>query len=295
MYKKVLVTGATGNIAGYIIPQLSAKGISVNAYVHHKSKADKIKMKGVEIFEGNYTDQNTLNAAAKGTDAVVSITPLNANAVPQATAILKAAKSASVKCIVRISAMKAGKDAPTANGRMHSESETEIISSGIPYTILRPHFFMQNLMMSVPTIANKGNIYWAMGTGKLGMIDVRDIADCVVSILTNGGHEGKTYNPTGPASIDFNEVATIMSDKMGKKITNVNVPYEEISKAIVKMGGDKWVGDVMADYSKAFSSNWGNFTNDDVKKLTGHKPRSFQQFFDEIMSFALNQVHATTH
>ena len=59
MFKKVLVTGATGNVAGIVIPQLSQKGIEVNAFVHNRSKADKItKLKGVTIFEGNFSDRN---------------------------------------------------------------------------------------------------------------------------------------------------------------------------------------------------------------------------------------------
>ena len=61
MFKKVLITGATGHIAGVlVIPQLSSKGIEAMAYVHNKSKADKIKLKGVEIFEGEFTNQNCI-------------------------------------------------------------------------------------------------------------------------------------------------------------------------------------------------------------------------------------------
>ena len=294
MYKKVLVTGATGNIAGLVIPQLVANGIQVNAYVHHKEKADKIKQNGVKIFEGEFTDQNALNEVAKGVDAVLSITPPNGNAVAQASAILNAAKSAKAKYLLRISALKAGKDAPTANGRLHYETDKEIIASGITYTILRPHFFMQNLFMSAPTINEQGNMYWAMGKGKLGLIDVRDIADCVVSLLTNGGHENKIYTPTGPKSIDFDEIAEIISESLGRKVNNINVPYEAVGEAILNMGGDKWFAEVMTDYSKAYSNNWGNFTNDDVEKITSNEPRSFKQFFDEVLSHAITNVHATS-
>jgi uncharacterized protein YbjT (DUF2867 family) len=295
MYRKVLVTGATGNIASLVIPQLVAKGIQVNAYVHNKSKADKIKQKGVEIFEGEFTDQNAMNEAAKGTDAVLSITPPNENAVAQASTILKATKYANAKFHLRISALKAGKEAPTANGRLHFQTDTEIIASGIPYTILRPHFFMQNLFWSVSNIIGQSSIYAAMGDGKLGLIDVRDIADCVVSLLTKGGHENKIYTPTGPASIDYNEIAQIISEGLGKKVNNVNVPFEAVGESILSMGMDKWFADVMVDYSKAYASNWGNFTNDDVEKITGHKARSFQQFFDEVLSPALTQVNVTTN
>ena len=295
MFKKVLVTGATGNIASLVIPQLLAKGIEVNAFVHNRNKADKLKLKGVEIFEGEFTDQTAMNEAAKGVDAVVSITPPNGNAVKQATTILKAAKNAGAKFILRISALKAGKEAPTANGRLHHETDIEIMASGIPYTILRPHFFMQNLFMSVPTITEQGNMYWAMGEGKLGLIDVRDIADCVVTILTdNTRHTGKLYNPTGSESIDFNTIAGLLTEKLGKKVNMINVPYEVVGESIISMGMDKWFAEVMMDYSKAYSQNWGDFTNDDVEKITGHKARSFKQFTDEVLSYAFQQQNVTT-
>lgn len=289
MTKKILVTGATGNIAGIVIPQLVAKGILVNAFVRNKANAEKIKLPGVEIFEGDYSNQDSLNSAAKGTDAVLSITAANSNAVNQASAILKAAELAGTEFILRISAIGAAKDAPTANGRLHFETDTEIMSSGLKYTILRPHFFMQNVFMSVPTIIEQGNIYWAMGDGRLGLVDVRDIADCAVNIIINRGHDGKIYTPTGPESIDFTKIAAIISEKLGKQVNYVNVTFEAVGKAITDMGLDKWFASVMVDYSKAYSQNWGNYTTGDVENITGHKARSFAQFFDEVMSYALKQ------
>ena len=98
MAKKVLVTGATGNIAGYLIPQLISKGFTVNAYVHNESKADKIKQPGVEIFEGDFTDQTALrHGAARGADTVFSLTPANADAVKQASAVDKSGKDSGSK------------------------------------------------------------------------------------------------------------------------------------------------------------------------------------------------------
>ena len=215
MSKQILITGATGNIATLAIPALLNNGISVTAFVRNPDKAEALRKLGVDIFIGNLSDQQALNEAAKGMDAVLSITPAGPDAVAHGNAVTKAAKEAGVKHLVRQSAIKAAEDAPTENGRSHFQTDKEIIASGIPYTILRPHFFMQNLFMSVPTILEQGSMYWGMGDGKLGMIDVRDIADCMVSLLTNGGHENEILNPTGATSITFGEAATIISKRIG--------------------------------------------------------------------------------
>lgn len=289
MSKKVLITGATGNIATLVIPALIENGITVRAFVRNAKKTESLKKLGVEIFVGDLSDQQLINEAAKGMDAVLSLTAAGPDAVAQASAITKAAKRADVKHLVRMSAIKAAEDAPTENGRSHFQTDKEIIASGIPYTIIRPHFFMQNLFMSVPTILEQGNMYWGMGHGKLGMIDIRDIADCIVTLLTNGGHEGEIYNPTGAPSITFTEAAAIISKGIGKPVNYISIPIEAVGEALRSMGQGEWVAQLMMDYSKAYSEGWGDYTNDDVKTITGHKARSFQQFFDEVLSWGFTQ------
>ncbi|MBC7829746.1 MAG: SDR family oxidoreductase [Chitinophagaceae bacterium] len=289
MSKKVLVTGATGSIATLAIPSLIENGLSVRAFVRNAKKAENLKKLGVEIFEGDLSNQEEINEAAKGMDSILSLTAAGPDAVAQASAITKAAKQAGAKHLIRLSAIKAAEDAPTENGRFHFQTDKEIIASGIPYTILRPHFFMQNLFMSVPTILEQGNMYWGMGQGKLGMIDVRDIADCIVSLLTNGGHEGEIYNPTGASSITFTEAAAIISKGIGKPVNYISIPIEAVGQALRSMGQGEWVAKLMMDYSKAYSANWGDYANDDVTTITGRKARTFQQFFDEVLSWGFKQ------
>ncbi|MCH8903760.1 MAG: SDR family oxidoreductase [Bacteroidetes bacterium] len=289
MSKTILVTGATGNIAGLVIPELIKQGATVKAFVHDASKAEKIKEAGAEIIEGEYSDQDALNSAAEGVDAVLSITPPNPDAVSQAANIIEAAKKSGSPFFLRCSAIGAAADAPTENGKFHFETDEAVIASGLTYTILRPHFFMQNTFMSVDSIMSEGNMYLGMGEGKLGMIDVRDIADCCVKILLEGGHDSKIYTPTGPDSISFSEIAKIIGEGIKKEVTYVPVTYEDVRKAILDMGWGEWGAKVMADYSKAYSEGWGDFTTDDVETITGNKSRSYKQFFDEVLTWGFNK------
>jgi len=289
MAKKILVTGATGNIASLVIPQLLENGVEVRAYVRDPQKAGSLKDAGVEIVQGDFSDKDALVNAASGVDAILAITPPNPDAVVQGDNIIAAAKSAGSPFVIRISALKAAADAPTDNGKLHFAADEALINSGLPYTILRPHFFMQNIFMSVPTIKEEGNMYQAMGEGKLGLIDVRDIADCAAAILLDyEKHLNKIYNPTGPETITFYDMANIIGDGMGKKVNYVAIPPEGVRQPIIDMGWGEWAGQVMVDYSQAYSDGWGDFTNDDVERLTGKKARSFKKFYDEVLSHALN-------
>jgi len=287
MSKTILVTGATGNIASLVIPELIKNGINVRAMLRDVSKGDTLKELGAEVVEGDFDDREKLGSNLEGVDSVFAITPANPNAVSQGTNILQAAKDAGVSFYLRLSAIGAAVDAPTDNGKLHFQSDQEVIKSGITYTILRPHFFMQNMFMTVDSIKNAGNFYLGMGDGKLGMIDGRDIADCCVSILVNGGHDNKVYNPTGPESIPFTRTAEIIGSAIGKEVTYIPVPSDAVHQAILDMGWGEWAAKVMVDYSNAYASGWGDFTNNHVETITGQKSRSFQQFVDEVFSHAL--------
>jgi len=287
MSKLILVTGATGNIGGLIVPQLVNQGARVRVVVRDRMKAKSLEDLGVEVFEGDFNDQQALEKAANGIDAVMAITPAGPEAVRQGTSLLTAVLNTGRPYYVRLSAIGAAPDAPTDNGRLHFQSDDAVMKSGLPYTILRPHYFMQNLFMNLPTIKAEGKLYLGMGNGKLGMIDVRDIADSCVSVLLSDQHEGKIYTPTGPESITFGEATEIISKGLEKKVDYISIPIEAVGQAILDAGWGEWGAQVMMDYSRAYSEGWGDFTTPDVESITGKAPRSFQQFYDEVLSTVL--------
>jgi len=283
MSKKILVTGATGNIAGFTIPQLINGGVTVHAYVRNIEKASRFAELGAELFEGDFSDQDALNRAAEGVDSVLAITPAGPEAVKQGQVVLNAALSSGSPYYVRLSAIGAAPDAPTDNGKLHYESDKAVIESGLSYTILRPHYFMQNIFGNVEAKKSEGKMYLGMGDGSLGMIDVRDIADIFAALLLKGGHENEIYNPTGPESITFADAAGIISEGIGKEVNYVPIPVEAVGEFILKAGWGEWGARVMMDYSKAYSEGWGDFINNDVETITGRKARGFRQFFDEVL------------
>jgi uncharacterized protein YbjT (DUF2867 family) len=137
---------------------------------------------------------------------------------------------------------------------------------------------MQNTMMAAPTIASNGMIYWDMKDGKLGMIDVRDLVDVALAVLTGSGHEGKSYILTGPAAISFHDVASTFSKVLGKDVTYVSVPGEAALQSMVGMGFPEWIAKGYVELSEGFSENFANRVTENVATLTGHPARSFEQF-----------------
>jgi uncharacterized protein YbjT (DUF2867 family) len=169
-------------------------------------------------------------------------------------------------------------NAPTINSRLHALSDAELVASGIPYTIVKPHFFAQNLMMAAGSVAQEGAIYMAMGEGRLGIIDSRDISDFAAHVLTHPGHEGKTYTLTGPVSMNLYQVAEAIGKGIGKPVKYIPIPVEAAWQAMTQMGMDPWMVNFTTDYLKAYSANWGDIANGEFHAVTGKAPRSIEQF-----------------
>ena len=277
---KILVTGATGNVSSGLIPNLIAMGATVRALVRDESKAQGLRDAGVEVVIGDLDKPETLDAAFSGVDKVFLLTPPNPNQVAQARNGIAAAKRAGSPHIIRLSA-HAVKDMPGALPRVsaqHGEIDTELKASGLPYTILRPHNFMQNTFMAAQTVASDGAMYMPLKEGKFGMIDLRDIVDVAAKVLTEAGHEGKTYDLTGPAPISAHDIAAGLSKALGKEVKYVDVPLEAAREAMLGMGMSGWLADANNEYFKALSEGFGDFTTNGVEEITGHPARSYETF-----------------
>jgi uncharacterized protein YbjT (DUF2867 family) len=152
-------------------------------------------------------------------------------------------------------------------------------ASGIPWTILRPHYYMQNILSSAGSVASDGTLYMNLGQGRLGTIDGRDVGEFGAKVIENPGrHAGKIYNPTGPESIDMSSAAETLSRVLGKQVNYVALPQDAAQQAMLGFGLSRWFVGNVCDYGRAYSEGWGDFVTSDVKDITVHEARSFQQF-----------------
>jgi uncharacterized protein YbjT (DUF2867 family) len=285
----ILITGATGNTNSFLIPALTAKGAKVRGLVRDASKAQKLRDAGVEIVVGSFGDAASLERALDGVASVFFVTPPHPEASAWAHAFIDAAKKTSRPRLVRLSVYGASPEGPTDNTRQHGRTDREIVDSGLSFAILRPNFFMQNLLASAATIAKDGAMYYGMGDGRIAMIDVRDIADAASATLLDRGWDGGIYELTGHEAITCHDVARAFSAALGRDVKYVAVPPEAVEKSLRDMGMGDWLPTVMRDYSRAYAANWGARVSALVPKLTGHPARSIDAFAREILAPALKK------
>lgn len=246
--------------------------------MHDKAKAPPLAALGTEAVVGDYADNASLKKALDGVSAVLFLTPPGPDAWTQASAFLDVAKRNAQLRIVRISALKASVSGPTPNTRLHGQTDDAIRDLQNPYVVLRPHFFMQNLLWQREAIAKDGKIAMSMGDGRMGLVDTRDIADVATRVLLDSSWDFGTYEITGPESLTFAEMAKVLTKVLKKTITYVPVPLAPVEPSA------PWFERTMHDYSAAYTSNWGDYTSVLVEKITGKRARSFESFAREVMA-----------
>ncbi len=275
----VLITGATGTVGSEFVRLCaSVEDVSFRALVRDVEKATRVSALGVAPVIGLYEDRASLQAALDGVQTVVLITPAGPDAVDQAAQVLRASQIAGVEKIVRISAIKAAVDGPTENTRAHGLTESHIVDSGISYVFLRPNLFMQNLLMVAPQIQQERRFSFAMGAGKMGMIDSRDIAACALECALSNAWDGQSFELTGPMSHGYDYVAEVLSDCLGESILYRPEDPEQIYATVVAAGWGEWMAGLARDYGRVYADNWGNFTTDAVLRITAQQPRSIRDF-----------------
>lgn len=289
MAETILITGATGGTNRFVVPALKAKGVKLRALVRSEPKGKELKDAGVEVVVGDYADKASLKKALDGVDSVFFVTPPHPEAQAFAASFLEVARQTSKPRIVRLSVYGASPDGPTDNTRQHGRTDLQIIDSGLHFCILRPNFFMQNMLGSAEQILQEGNMYWGFADGRVALIDVRDIADAAVAVLADKSWDGGIYELTGPEAITLHEVAKAIGTALGRPVKYVPVPPEAVEKALRERNMGDWFPVVMRDYSRAYAANWGARVSGLVRKLTGHPPRAIDAFAREVMAPALKR------
>ena len=274
----ILVTGATGRTGSEVVKELIAKGEQVRALVRDPERAEAIRGPGVELVVGDVEKPETWDAALNGVDKAFLLSPEGPQMAELHGKFAEAANNAGVRHLVRMSILVANPDSPLAIGRWHGEADQNVANSGIPYTIIRPAYFMQNIIGSARMIAMESAFPGAMGDGKVGVIDTRDIGNVAATILTSDGHDGKTYPLTGPESLSLGELAGKLSAVLGKEVKYVNVSQADAKSGMMAMGMPDWMADGWAAMATMISTGAANMVTPMVKEVTGQEPRSFDEF-----------------
>lgn len=278
---KILVTGATGRIGREVVRLLSEMQQPMRALVRKGETATALERSGIEPVLGDFDQPETLEQALVGIDKLFLLSAADPRLVDQQGQTVEAAKRAGVDHIVKISVLGADVDSPVSLGRWHAHSERHIEESGLAYTHLRPHYFMQNTLAFAPSIASENRFYAPMRGGRISLVDCRDVAAVAAHVLTEPGHENRVYEITGATALSFTDLAAQIGAAIGRSVTYVDVLPSEAEKGMISAGIPGWLAQALIDLYAIFAADHASATTRVVEDLCGSPPRTFATFARE--------------
>ena len=283
--ERILITGASGNVGLETVRELMKRSdkdqFEVIAGVRDTNKRE-LGAQPNRFVTLDFTNASTFDAALLGVSRVLLVRPPQlADVDAHFKPFIDAMKRAGVRQVVFLSLQGVENNSITP----HHKIEKLIVESGVPFTFLRPSFFMQNLSTTHrDEIRLRNEIFVPAGKGRTSFVDVRDIGAVAALALTGstGEHLYKGYELTGSEALTYGEVAQILTTVLGRKITYRN-------PSILRFIWQKWQKEhnplgftmiMVALYTVSKLGKAARLTNE-TERLLGRPPITFRQFAND--------------
>ena len=282
----ILVIGGRSKIGSAVLDHLGRQGASVRALARSSEPSAAFRLP-IETVSGDLGDPASLDAAMQGVEQVFLLCGPTPDEVALNRNAIDAARARGVRLLVRSSILAADPASPATFIRNHGESDAYLVRSGIPHVIVRPNYFAQNVPEAViPTIDGDGRFYANLGDVRLSMVDTADVGAVAAVVLTNPGHDGKTYDVTGPEALSYADVASRLSSRLGRRVEYVDVPDAAARSALGDAGLGDWLADslvsLFAQYRRSGSDGYAAQVTDTVQQLTGEPAHTL----DDVLAAA---------
>jgi NAD(P)H dehydrogenase (quinone) len=300
------ITGATGELGGRVAKRLAGLGLAQRVIVRDPSRMPHLP--GAEIVRAtSYGDADSMRQALRGIRTLFLVSardrfgvahisaknrmkPPPYDRLQQHIAAVDSAVMVGVKHIVYLSALSAAPDATFILARDHFYTEEHIRAIGVPFTFLRASLYTDNVPQSVSA---DSVIRAPAGKGRAAWVTRDDIADVAVAVLTGNGHEGCTYDVTGPEALTMAETAERLSIAVGRRIvyqaqtpqearntrsTSRLEKHEAERRMLTGHGLDDYEVEVFVTHFLQIATGALAKVSETVADLTGHPAQSLMEY-----------------
>jgi uncharacterized protein YbjT (DUF2867 family) len=217
----ILITGAGGKTGKAVIQALHRAGKAVRAMVHHPEQIATVRSLGaVEVLSGDMADRAAVRQAMQGAQAVYHIcSNMNPSELPIGQMVIEEARSAGIAHFVYHSVLH-----PQTQAMAHHWQkllvEERLFESGLPFTILQPAPYMQNLLAYWQQITTDG-LYAVpyAPTARLSLVDLEDVAAAAAIVLIEPFQTGAIYELVGVPPLSQEQVAEILSLELKRPVS----------------------------------------------------------------------------
>jgi NAD(P)H dehydrogenase (quinone) len=231
----ILITGAAGKTGKAVLRALTKEGQPVKALIFRREQMQEVEELGAkEVLAGDMRDLEILEQAMKGVHSVYHICPnVNAEEISIGQKIIAAAASAGITHFVYHSVLHPQVEAMPHHWKK-MRVEEHLFESGLPFTILQPAAYMQNLLAGWENIYKNGKyrVPYTVDT-RISMVDLEDVAQAAAIVLLETGpqenrpsHIGATYELVGTPAMTQTEVAEILAQQLERPVVAERQPIE---------------------------------------------------------------------
>ncbi|WP_394728707.1 SDR family oxidoreductase [Altererythrobacter sp. GH1-8] len=230
MSAPLLLTGANGRTGRAILKALVFAKIPVRVFIRDEAQAqDLLEIGASEFALGNLEDVDSIFEATEGASKVLHVgPPMYAGEEGASAVLIEASLAAQVEHFIYYSVMHPLSRA-IRHHRLKLEVEERLINSGLTHTILQPSRYMQHLESIWPRVTSEGVHAMPFDIDrKFNVVDLLDLADACAVVASDDLYHFGTYELAGPEALSQREMATIISDVIGKPVEASAVPIEEM-------------------------------------------------------------------
>ena len=279
----MILVSATGKVGSEAARLLAERGEEVRILAHHPENASELAASGVQVVLGDLDVPATIDAAMADATSII-LTSSGAVPAHELNVIESALRVGGVDHVVKASSLSSPVS-PVARQRTQATIEARLAESGLNSTVLKSNFYMQNMLMQAAPIAKASTFGSSAGSGKLGLVDSRDVAAIAAEIAAfPPSHRGKTYKVTGPELLSYYDIADILTALLGRTVTFSERTVEQDTQAMVAAGLPEPVAAMNALAVSQIAQGSNAWLSDDFATVVGRAPRSFAQFATEFLA-----------
>jgi uncharacterized protein YbjT (DUF2867 family) len=277
---KILVTGGTGHVGSEVVKELQKLKADIRLLVRKEGTPTPA---GVEVAVGDLLDPVSVRKAMEGVDKLYLLNAVLPDELTQGLIAYDLAKKLKLSHVVYHSVFRVEhfKDVPHFASKLAIENALREFD--VPFTVLRPNYFMQNDASLKDPLTKAGIYPMPLGDVGVSVVDIRDIAEAAAIVLTSGEHSGKTYNLNGPEVVSGAKAASTWSEVLGKKIQYTGHNMDAFEEQMRKKAPSWSAFDIRMMFEgyleRGFVAEDGDLET--LTKILGHAPRRYEDFARE--------------
>jgi NAD(P)H dehydrogenase (quinone) len=278
------IIGATGRIGSAVARGLLGAGQPVRVLVRDPGKAGRLfgDSPGVEIRAVQLDDPAAVAEGLAGAgQAFLAMGSVGIEANLQRTVIQAAASVPRFQQLVRLSVLNAGPDSLGINQRGHWSIDFAAQAAGIGYTTIRPSIFSASMLAGAAEIRATRTWTGLADRGRVALSHTADVVEVAIRVLTDPATWGQHHELTGPRPMSWPEALEILSEELGQTVTFRTTDSFGLVQRLVAAGVAPGMAELLVTREWAIVAGENDRTTTTVRDLTGHPPRTVEEFLHE--------------